>query len=212
MIKRIRIQNFRSLRDVTVDLAPLTVLIGRSGSGKSNFVNAIRYLKATIQLPGNSEDLKRLVQRIGESNDWFIAFNRLNTTKLAIQILFDVPNVAGEFTYEIERRFDGNFALEQISLGQEQLFCWTLGSPRGRNWVVSPKSHIPPELDGQPMLGRLPGIRECQLAFLYLSRGLGCYDFPSQILASASQPPSMMTGLWDDGSNALATANNLTLD
>src|SRR5580704_436854 len=45
MIKQIRIQNFRSLVDVTVDLDPLTVLIGRSGTGKSNFVQAIRFLR-----------------------------------------------------------------------------------------------------------------------------------------------------------------------
>lgn len=38
MITRVRIQNFRSLVDVTVDLEPLTVLIGRSGTGKSNSV------------------------------------------------------------------------------------------------------------------------------------------------------------------------------
>ena len=45
MIRRIRIQNFRSLIDVDVELEPLTVLIGRSGTGKSNFVGAIRFLR-----------------------------------------------------------------------------------------------------------------------------------------------------------------------
>lgn len=45
MIKSIHIQNFKSLRDVTVNLGPLTVLIGRSGTGKSNFVQAIRFLR-----------------------------------------------------------------------------------------------------------------------------------------------------------------------
>jgi recombinational DNA repair ATPase RecF len=48
MIKRIRIQNFRSLVDVTVDLDSLTVLIGRSGTGKSNFVDAIRFLRNSL--------------------------------------------------------------------------------------------------------------------------------------------------------------------
>ena len=45
MIKRIRVQNFRSLADVTVDLDPLTILIERSGTGKSNFIDAIRFLR-----------------------------------------------------------------------------------------------------------------------------------------------------------------------
>ena len=57
MITRIRIQNYRSLIDVDVKLEPLTVLIGRSGTGKSNFVGAIRALRDllssgdTTQLP-----------------------------------------------------------------------------------------------------------------------------------------------------------------
>src|SRR6476660_9114323 len=49
MIKHVRIQNFRSLVDVTVDLDPLTVLIGRSGSGKSNFVHALRFLRDYLE-------------------------------------------------------------------------------------------------------------------------------------------------------------------
>ena len=48
MIKRIRIQNYRSLIDVDVELGPLTVLIGLSGTGKSNFVRAIRALRDAL--------------------------------------------------------------------------------------------------------------------------------------------------------------------
>src|SRR5262249_28282923 len=50
MIKWLRIQNFRSLVDVAVELDPLTVLIGRSGTGKSNFVNAIRFLRDSLNV------------------------------------------------------------------------------------------------------------------------------------------------------------------
>src|SRR5919109_490559 len=50
MIKHIRIQTFRSLVDVSVDLDPLTVLIGRSGTGKSNFVDAIRFLRDVLTI------------------------------------------------------------------------------------------------------------------------------------------------------------------
>src|SRR3979411_1167903 len=50
MINRIRIQNFRSLVDVTVDLDPLTILIGRSGTGKSNFIEAIRFLRDSLNV------------------------------------------------------------------------------------------------------------------------------------------------------------------
>ena len=48
MLKRIRIKNFRSL-NVTVDLDPVTVLVGKSGTGKTNFVEAIRFLRDIIR-------------------------------------------------------------------------------------------------------------------------------------------------------------------
>jgi AAA15 family ATPase/GTPase len=36
MITRLRVQNFKSIIDVTVDLSAVTVLVGESGTGKSN--------------------------------------------------------------------------------------------------------------------------------------------------------------------------------
>lgn len=44
MITRIRIRNFRSFRDTTVNLKPLNVLIGPNDSGKSNFLDALNVL------------------------------------------------------------------------------------------------------------------------------------------------------------------------
>ena len=37
-LSRLEIQGFRSLRDVSLDLRPLTVMIGANGAGKSNLV------------------------------------------------------------------------------------------------------------------------------------------------------------------------------
>lgn len=46
MIHRIAIRNFRSLRNVELDLGPLTVLIGPNGSGKSSVLDALRLIDA----------------------------------------------------------------------------------------------------------------------------------------------------------------------
>ena len=43
MLDRVRIQNFRCLRDVDVPLKPLTVLIGENDTGKSTFLEAIAF-------------------------------------------------------------------------------------------------------------------------------------------------------------------------
>lgn len=43
-LTRIRIAGFRSLRDLTLELRPVTVLIGPNGSGKSNLLSALRMI------------------------------------------------------------------------------------------------------------------------------------------------------------------------
>jgi len=44
MIKRIKIRNYKSLRDIDVKLQPLSVLIGPNAAGKSNFIDALQLL------------------------------------------------------------------------------------------------------------------------------------------------------------------------
>ena len=46
MLTRLRFQNWRSLRDVEInDLTPITVFVGANASGKSNTVDALRFLR-----------------------------------------------------------------------------------------------------------------------------------------------------------------------
>lgn len=44
MLKRIRIQGYKSLHDVEVELQPLSVLFGANAAGKSNFLDALQLL------------------------------------------------------------------------------------------------------------------------------------------------------------------------
>src|SRR3990170_2077438 len=44
MIKRVKIQGYKSLREVEVCLAPLSVLFGPNAAGKSNFLDALQLL------------------------------------------------------------------------------------------------------------------------------------------------------------------------
>ncbi len=44
MIRRIRIQNYKSLRDVNLAVQPLSLLFGPNAAGKSNFIDALQLL------------------------------------------------------------------------------------------------------------------------------------------------------------------------
>lgn len=48
LIKRIRIKNFKSLKDVSLEINDLNVVVGKNASGKTNLVDAISFLKEAI--------------------------------------------------------------------------------------------------------------------------------------------------------------------
>ncbi len=63
-VERIRIRNFRALRDVAfVALTPLTVLLGPNGSGKSTFFDAFAFLSACF-----TDGLRRAVGSRGDGS------------------------------------------------------------------------------------------------------------------------------------------------
>ena len=45
-VRRIQVSNYRSLRDLHLELGPVTVLVGENGCGKSNLYRAIQLLHA----------------------------------------------------------------------------------------------------------------------------------------------------------------------
>jgi type I restriction enzyme M protein len=67
MWRRVEVRNYRSIEKVKVDLAPLTLLVGPSGSGKSSFADALVLVKdvadghaaRALELRGGITDLRR---------------------------------------------------------------------------------------------------------------------------------------------------------
>ncbi|HSE15811.1 MAG TPA: AAA family ATPase [Pyrinomonadaceae bacterium] len=58
MIKSIRFQNFKALRDATLPLGPFTLIVGPNGSGKSTVMQALRF----AAVPNGTEyDLNKLL-------------------------------------------------------------------------------------------------------------------------------------------------------
>lgn len=45
MLKSLRLQNFKSFADASIDFDPLTILVGANASGKSNLLDAVRFLQ-----------------------------------------------------------------------------------------------------------------------------------------------------------------------
>jgi len=200
MIKRVRICNFKSLGDVTVDLEPITVLIGRSGTGKTNFVEALRFLRDLLR----SRNLGTIVQQSGGWNRILCA-----TATKPLQLLFDVTfNVSGEsedynyvlsFQQPAQPGAGPSLNEEKLALGEQVLF-----HQKQRKWI-QPPSILNPPTPTDFMLGAVTGVREITIAYLMLANEIGCYDFPSTILlpSQAAPLPPGIEGLADNGANSL---------
>src|SRR5260370_11441097 len=57
-VRRVRIRGYKSIAFCDVTLEPLTILVGRNASGKSNFLDALAFLRDIVKL-GVSEAVKR---------------------------------------------------------------------------------------------------------------------------------------------------------
>lgn len=71
MLEKIQLKNFKVSRDVSLDLAPLTVLAGLNGAGKSTSLQALALLRQSFEKTGMSKNLllSGHLVRLGEWED-----------------------------------------------------------------------------------------------------------------------------------------------
>jgi predicted ATPase len=163
MIKHVRITNFKSLDDVSVDLEPITVLIGRSGTGKSNFLAAMRYLRDCVKtLNGQFAS--------GNMGGW----SRINpaTANGPVSLSFSIRFVGPveEYYYLLVFHPDANAQVkeEKLALGERVLFHRDSG-----RWIQAPPVVTPPPPNAATLLlGAVTGVREITRAHLLLGNGL----------------------------------------
>src|SRR5262245_5855510 len=194
MIKRIKIQNFRSLVDVTVDLEPLTVLIGRSGTGKTNFVQAIRFLRDCLSSRTLSFGPHGGLH-VDHPNDPF-----------GYDVLFSIESSGEEYRYTLIRPNSGKIE-ESLTVGSKVLFHHAADK-----WMVPPEVVALPNPNGI-MLGALPGLQESTFAYFALRSGIGCYDFPGNVLQGNGQEGHPADqGFADRADNYLLVAQRILSD
>ena len=108
MLKRVSIQNFKSLKDVTLDLQKVNLLIGPNNSGKTNFLKAFRFSYDSL-----NEDKKFLFSKYTKYNQ---EFNNL----ISIRLIFtnDIEPFKNEkFDHLIIKEDDPVFNEENFKVG-----------------------------------------------------------------------------------------------
>ena len=200
MIHRFWVQNFTSLVDVDVDLSPVTVLIGRSGTGKSNFVQALRFLRDVLvsnQALQHSWLQLRPVTAPNAPTSFFVEFS--------------VDGIDARFQYELTIDRLGPAkppSEERLSLGGRCLFHQISTGPNSARWATEPDLvHVPPP--GAIALGRIPSISEIVIAFTALASGIGCYVFSNRVLCQTGKMNQCGRGLADDAINYVDTVREI---
>ncbi len=82
-LDRIKIEGFKSVREMNFELNNLNVLIGSNGSGKSNFISIFKLLNQVVE-----QNLQLYVAQSGGA-DTFLHFGQKSTPKLSIRLRFD---------------------------------------------------------------------------------------------------------------------------
>jgi predicted ATPase len=93
MLKRIRVVGWKSIKNQTIDLTPLTVVIGANGAGKSNLLSLFKLLNAMF---ANTPGLRNYVGQSGYA-DSLLHYGIKETPVAEIEVTFVTDS--GETTY-----------------------------------------------------------------------------------------------------------------
>jgi predicted ATPase len=93
MLKRIRVVGWKSIKNQTIELTPLTVIIGANGAGKSNLLSLLKLLNAMFAKP------PRFRSYVGQSGfaDSLLYYGSRETPVAEMELVFGTDN--GETIY-----------------------------------------------------------------------------------------------------------------
>ena len=106
-ITRVVLKNYKSIAACDVQLQPLTFLVGRNGSGKSNFLDALRFVADAL-----NSSLDHAVRDRGGIND-VCRRSRGHPNHFSIRLEFALPEgFTGHYALQIRKRPPGGYEVQ----------------------------------------------------------------------------------------------------
>lgn len=122
-LKSFRVQHYKSIDDVTLDIAPdVTVIVGPNGVGKSNFVDAMRFFSegTTIGFIGLTLKHATLAK--------LLPLSLKNEGRMYLEASFDKPNYVLPLLGEVQILFEGK-GNDQCEFSMSMAMPEQLGRP-----------------------------------------------------------------------------------
>lgn len=104
-LESLRVQGFKSIKDATLQLGNLTVLIGANGAGKSNWISVFGFLREIVE-----ERLQKYVNTRGGAAA-FLRFGPKVTEAIEIEVVFVEGTNANHYRVELRPTDGGKFVL-----------------------------------------------------------------------------------------------------
>jgi len=190
MIKRLRVKNFKALRDIEVELTPIHVLIGPNDSGKTSILDVIAALCRSVDHPlahaflGSWKGTELVWNGhpdlpVGIEVD----FDDETITAYGISVLFGMKNRKVDIKSEFLR--EGNSTIELERLGDRTAVKYLLDKPGWSTKHSDKLRQVQKMLDGvhyyywNPRFMALPVAPDSKRRFRMESNGFGlslCLD------------------------------------
>lgn len=206
LIRRVTIRNYKSIAACKADLQPLMFLVGQNGSGKSNFLDALRFvadaLRTSLDHALRDRGTIREVRRRsgGHPNHFALRFEFTLPTGQPGHYAFRVGAKQGG-AYEVQ---DEECRLRNVeALKPDHYFRVASGK-----LIEASFSPAPATLPDRLLLVAASGVPEFRPVFDALSR-IEVYNLNPQAIA-AMQKPDPGDILRRDGSNAASVLQQFT--
>jgi predicted ATPase len=202
-LSMVRIRNYKSIARCAVSLRPLSILVGRNGAGKSNFLDAMRFLadaldttlEHAIKARGGIEAVRR--RSTGHPNNFAVELDlNLSSDRIA------------RYGFEVAARRKGGFVVKR-----EQICHAGTGEVKAHytikdgQVVKSSIQNPPPVVEDRLFLVPASGLQEFRPAYDALT-SMGFYNLnPEQI--KELQSPDAGELLHRDGRNLASVVARL---
>ena len=207
-ITRVVLKNYKSIAACDVRLQPLTFLVGRNGSGKSNFLDALRFVADALNL-----DLGHAIRDRGGIND-VRRRSRGHPNHFSIRVEFVFPEgLTGHYAFRIGTRSPGGYEVQTEECRIQNKLCSTSEAyfhVKGGTVTDTSMEVAPVAATDRLYLVHASGLPEFRAVYNAFSR-MGFYNLnPDKIRDLQTPDPGDM--LVQDGSNLTSVCRQLSSD